>query len=127
MRGMIITVLVSLLLVLLIGFFCAFSSRRLSDDFQIRVEEIIAEIHLQRWERALQLTREAEKYWEEKSMLLSMWVNHQDVDQVATGLAQLRISISQQQTYHALLYADEINAALSLIYQRDAFSLKNIL
>lgn len=127
MRSMIITVCLSLLLVIAIGVFCGISSLHTSQNFQIRMEEISALISLRRWEEALQHARSAQQDWEEKSPLLSMWVSHENVDEVGIGLSHLSISIQQQEEYHALLYIAEICESLSLIYQKDAFSLKNIL
>ncbi|MBQ4075474.1 MAG: DUF4363 family protein [Clostridia bacterium] len=126
MRSMIITVCISLLLVIAIGVFCGISSLHTSQNFQIRMEEISALISLRRWEEALQHARSAQQDWEEKSPLLSMWVSHENVDEVGIGLSHLSISIQQQEEYHALLYIAEICESLSLIYQKDAFSLKNI-
>lgn len=126
MRSMIITVCLSLLLVIAIGVFCGISSLHTSQNFQIRMEEISALISLRRWEEALQHARSAQQDWEEKSPLLSMWVSHENVDEVGIGLSHLSISIQQQEEYHALLYIAEICESLSLIYQKDAFSLKNI-
>lgn len=91
------------------------------------MEEISALISLRRWEEALQHARSAQQDWEEKSPLLSMWVSHENVDEVGIGLSHLNISIQQQEEFHALLYIAEICESLSLIYQKDAFSLKNIL
>lgn len=127
MRSMIITVCISLLLVIAIGVFCGISSLHTSQNFQTRMEEISALISLRRWEEALQHARSAQQDWEEKSPLLSMWVSHENVDEVGIGLSHLSISIQQQEEYHALLYIAEICESLSLIYQKDAFSLKNIL
>lgn len=124
---MIITVILSILLVAAIGLFCGFSSLHTSQNFQIRMEEISALISLHHWEEALNLSRGAQQDWEEKSPLLSLWVSHENVDEVGIGLSHLSISIQQKEEYHALLYIAEICESLSLIYQKDAFSLKNIL
>jgi len=127
MRSMIITVAIALTAVIAIGLFCGFYSLYTSEKFQIRVEEVSALIRQQCWEEALSLTRQIEKDWEKSSGLLSMWVSHENADDVGISLSRLSISISQQEEYHALLYIAELSSSLTMIYQKDAFSLKNIL
>ena len=127
MRGMIIAVAISFFLALGMGIYCGESSRQVSEEFIVRIEEVAAAIQMEQWESALQLIRAAEKAWENQSKTLAMWVNHGDVDEVSVGLTQLRISLQEKEKYHALLYAAELNEALALIYHRDALALKNIL
>ena len=127
MRGMLITVILSFLLVLGMGIYFGMSSKNVSEAFIIYIEEAEAAIQEEEWEEALRLIRAIEKEWEKRSRVLSMWVNHGDVDDVSVGLAQLRISAEEKEKYHALLYAAELDEALSLIYHRDALALKNIL
>ena len=127
MRGMMATVAVTLALVLAIGFLCGAHSKSASEDYQVAVEEVATAIRQERWEDALTMARQAEQNWQEEGATLAMWVNHQDLDEVSLGFAQLRVSIEQRETYHALRCIAELEEGLSLIYQRDAFSLKNIL
>lgn len=127
MRAMTATVAIVLVLVLAIGIFCGLHSRNASENYKVRIEEAAVAIRQENWEEALRLTRETEQDWEQESGTLAMWVNHADVDEVSVGMAQLRVSIEERESYHALLYAAELEEALTLIYQRDAFSLKNIL
>lgn len=127
MRAMTVTVAVVLALVLAIGIFCGLHSRNTSERYKVRIEEVATAILQEKWEESLRLIREAEQDWEDESGTLAMWVNHEDVDVVSVGMAQLRVSIEEGERYHALLYAAELEEALTLIYQRDAFSLKNIL
>lgn len=127
MRGMTATVVISFLLVLVLGICCGERSRIVSEDFILRIEEAATAVKQEKWERALELARETEKAWQEQSAALAMWVNHGDVDDVSVGLSQFRVSIDEKEKYHALLYAAELDEALSLIYHRDALALKNIL
>ena len=127
MRGMMVTVAVAFILALGLGIYCGEKSRILSEEFIVRIEEIAAAVKQEKWEKALALERETEQAWESQSKTLSMWVNHGDVDEVSVGLAQLRISLQEREKYHVLLYAAELNEALTLIYHRDALALKNIL
>lgn len=127
MRGMTVTVAVTFALVLAIGLLCGGYSQRASEEFKVRIEEIAALLGQEQWKEALSLCRETEQHWEEKGRTLAMWVNHEDVDDVSVGLAQLRVAIQGQERYFALLYAAELEEALTLIYQRDALTLKNVL
>lgn len=127
MRSMIFTVIASLAVVIGIGLFCGFYSLRTGENFQIRAEEISVLVRQQRWDEALSQSLQMEKDWEKISRLLSMWVSHESVDDVGIGLSRLSISLRMQEEYHSLLYIAEISTSLSMIYQKDAFSLKNIL
>ena len=65
--------------------------------------------------------------WEEKSALLSLWVNHGDVDEVSLGLERLETALEQEERFLSLLYATELGEAVSHLYHRDALMLSNIL
>jgi len=99
MRGMLITVILSFLLVLGMGIYFGMSSKNVSEAFIIYIEEAEAAIQEEEWEEALRLIRAIEKEWEKRSRVLSMWVNHGDVDDVSVGLAQLRISAEEKEKW----------------------------
>ena len=127
MRGMTVTVAIAFCLALGLGIYCGERSRIVSEEFIVRIEEIAVWVQQEQWDNAMAELRATEKAWEDQSRTLSMWVNHGDVDAVSVGLAQLRISLQEKEAYHALLYAAELDEALSLIYHRDTLMLKNIL
>lgn len=127
MRGMTATVCVSLALIVGIGLACGVYSHRISQEYTVAVERIAAEIRMENWEESLGMARALGQSWQERSDLLSMWVNHADVDAVTVGMAQFQASIEAREKYHSLLYSAELEEALALIYFRDAFALKNIL
>jgi len=127
MRLMLGTVIVSFILSILLVFFCGMTSHRICVYFQLRMKETDALIRKAGWQEALSMVSQAQAYWKAQSPLLSMWAPHQSIDDVTSGLQLLCISIEEREKYHALLYSAEISAALSLIFQQDAFALKNIL
>ena len=127
MRMLLSTVLISFFLALLLVLFCSIASHDISNQFIRKIDQADSLIQQHRWPEAAELISDVSQHWQQKSMLLSMWVCHQEVEQVAAGLTLLSISVENQELYHARLYAAEISAALSLIDHRDAFALKNIL
>lgn len=127
MRSLIITLLCCFALVMGLSLFCGISSRNASRQYQERLEEIQIAIQDKQWNQAKRLSVQTEKDWKDQSPFLSMWVHHDIVDSITIGLSQLIISIENQEEYHTLLYLAEIGESVSFIYQKDAFSLKNIL
>lgn len=117
----------SFLLIVLIGGFCGVKSRGISEEYQLAMEEIEALAETGAWEEALFLAQAAEETWDEKSRILGMWVNHGDLDEVSRGLLHLKTALSEEKLFETLMYCREVHFALSYLYHRDAFSLKNIL
>ena len=127
MRAMTVTVVVSLALVVAIGGGCGWYSREISEQLQMKAEEIAAAAEESAWEEAQERIRAAEAEWRRQSDRLALWVNHADLEEVDLCFSRLRTAIWEENRYFSLLYAAELNEALELIYFRDAFSLKNIL
>ena len=126
MRGMLITLGVTLALILGIGIFSGNYSRFVGDEMQGQMKNMETIIRDGEFARARQMLTDIKKIWQQRSDILSMWVNHADVDNVSGGLRQLEVSLQEEETYFSLLYAAELQEALSHIYHRDALMLKNI-
>ena len=127
MRTMTWTVIISLALVAALGAGCGAYSRRVSEEFQMETEQILAALAAGDWEDALARTRLLDRAWTEKNDLLSLFVNHPDLEAVSLCLRRLRLAVEEKQRYWAMEAAHEMREALELIYFRDALSLKNIL
>ena len=127
MRAMIWVVAVTAVLVALIGGFCGAYSSDASQAMRNRVTEMNAVVRSGNTEAAMAEALQLEAEWQEKSALLSLWVNHQDIDDVSIGIQQLKVSIEEGEDYFALRYLAELDEALAHIYHRDAFKLRNIL
>ena len=127
MRAMIWVVAVTAALVALIGGFCGAYSSNTSQALRSRVMEMNAVVLSGNAEAAMAQALRLEEAWQEKSALLCLWVNHQDIDDVSVGIQQLKVSIEVGETHDALRYLAELDEALAHIYHRDAFKLRNIL
>lgn len=126
MRGMAITLAVTLLLILSISIFSGRYSRFVSEEMQGQMENMEPLIRNGDFAGARQMQKDMMKAWQERSDLISMWVNHGDVDDVSSGFRRLETALSQEEPFYSLLYAAELKEALSHIYHRDALMLKNI-
>ena len=127
MRAMTATVIVSFALMLALGLYCGAYSKGVSEEMQGQVREMRGEIQAGSLETALWRTADMRRGWEEKSALLSLWVNHGDVDEVSLGLERLETALEQEERFLSLLYAAELGEAVSHLYHRDALMLSNIL
>lgn len=127
MRAMTATVLVSLALMLALGLYCGAYSKDISEEMQGQVREMRGEIQAGSLSAARRRTADMRRDWEEKSALLSLWVNHGDVDEVSLGLERLETALEQEERFFAMLYAAELGEAASHLYHRDALMLSNIL
>ena len=123
MRGMVWVVLAAFALILCIGIFCGAYSSRISEEMQARVSTVASLAEEADTAQALARTRDLMGDWEKRSGLIAMWVNHEDVDEVSLGLERLEA----EEPFFARLYLAQLQEALSHIYHRDAFQLKNIL
>ena len=127
MRGMLLVVAGTLTLILLIGIFCGMYSSRISEEMQARASTVASLFASGQDREALSCARDLMGDWEGRSGLISMWVNHEDVDEVSINLERLLAALEEEQPFFARLYLTQLQEALSHIYHRDAFQLKNIL
>lgn len=127
MRGLTVTVAVSFLLILGIGLFSGNYSHFVSEEMQGQTKLMERMIASGQWAEAGKMAEEMEKTWQTRGDILSMWVNHGDVDDVSAGLKRLRVSIEAREPFHSLLCAAEVGEALDHVYHRDSLRLKNIL
>jgi len=127
MRFMTITLILALCLSLGLGIFCSLYTSHLHHEYRLQIESVSSAIQEESWESALNKTRSLEESWKRHAKFLSLFTAHNEVDAVSLGLTQLRVSIEENERYHALLYAAELCETLALIDSRDAFVLKNIL
>ena len=127
MRGMVWVVLAAFALILCIGIFCGAYSSRISEEMQARVSTVASLAEEADTAQALARTRDLMGDWEKRSGLITMWVNHEDVDEVSLGLERLLVALEAEEPFFARLYLAQLQEALSHIYHRDAFQLKNIL
>ena len=127
MRGLIWTVSVSLLLIVGIGVFSGRYSDFVSDEMRGQLTRLEEKIRDTQWTEASQMAEDMEKSWQRRGDVLSMWVNHADVDDVRMGLKRLRVAIRAQDALQTFLSAADLSEALDHVYHRDALRLKNIL
>lgn len=123
---MLITAAVTLALILGIGIFSGSYSRFVSEEMQGQMKTLGEKVLSGAWTEARQMQRDLADTWQRRGDLLSLWVNHGDVDNVGAGLRQLEVSLDREETFYSLLYAAELEESLSHIYHRDALMLKNI-
>ena len=127
MRAITITLLICMFIALSLGIFCSCYTHHVSQEYQLQIEDTAFAIQENQWKDALEKILFLEKHWEKHAHILSLFTDHGEVDAVSLALTQLRVSIEEQERYHALLYAAEICETLVLIHSRAAFVLKNIL
>lgn len=127
MRGLTVTVLISLALILGIGLFSGNYSRFISEEMQEQTELLTQRIASGEWTEAEKMAEEMAHAWKGRGDVLSMWVNHADVDDVSAGLEKLQVSIRARETFYSQLCAAELREALDHVYHRDSLRLKNIL
>ena len=117
----------ALALILSIGIFCGTYSSRVSEEMRARVSTVASLSEGADTEQALARVRELMGDWEKRSGLIAMWVNHEDVDEVSIGLERLLTALEAEEPFFTRVYLAQLQEALSHIYHRDAFQLKNIL
>ena len=126
MRGTLATVAVSLVLLLLIGFYTGNQSRQTTIEFSRDVDELDTLVRAGEWEKAEEWLKNLQQAWEERSELLQTWVNHADVDTVSLAFRELSCALEMRETFYAMTSMEELREGVSHIYHRDSFALKNI-
>ncbi|MBE5786796.1 MAG: DUF4363 family protein [Clostridiales bacterium] len=127
MRALTWTVICCGALLLLLGLGLGIFSRHIIGPHQISLAAMTAAVEREQWAQAVRDAQAAEQKWQKQAMLLSLWAQHEDVNDVAAGWAQLKIALQEQNRYEALLILRHLSDALTMICDRDAFALKNIL
>lgn len=117
----------TLALILLIGIFCGMYSSRISEEMQARAATVASLFAAGSSREALSCARDLMGDWERRSGLISMWVNHEDVDEVSANLERLLVALEEEERFFVWLYLSQLQEAFSHLYHRDAFQLKNIL
>lgn len=127
MRGLWVKALVSLALLLAIGFYTASESAKATKKYTAFASELEAMIEDGRWQAARAALEEATETFEACGDVLQTWVNHADVDVVSLALRELKRALKEEERFFALMTLEEFKEGVSHLYHRDAFALKNIL
>lgn len=127
MRRLTGTVLISFILILGFGIFSGNYSLFVSGEMQDQVAVMEEKVTKAQWTEAETMVLQMEQAWQQRGDILSMWVNHGDVDDVSAGLKKLRVAVAAREPFYTLLCAAEVKEALDHVYHRDSLRLKNIL
>ena len=114
-------------LLLALGLGCGLYSRQIAHPYHLTLSDIASSVDQEQWTQAAHTARGAELEWKKQSSLLFLFANHEDVNAVASGWAQLKIALQEKQRYESLLILQQLSDALTMIHDRDAFALKNVL
>ena len=124
MRYLTVTVAVALALLIGAGVYCTLYSKRVSDDYKALAAQVERDARLEAWPSAQEKALRLAAAWRETGDVLSMWVNHADVDDVTIALSRLQIALEMRDAAESLSIIAELNENLSHIYHRDSLSLK---
>ncbi len=79
------------------------------------------------WQRAADAAEEYLRTWQKTAPWLHMLINHEDVDGVNLALTRFRLAIATRDIAMCRDASAELRESARQVYQRDAFTLANVL
>lgn len=127
MKRQLILTLALLAFTILLGIACEYGSHHIAVSFQNEMLPVQTALAEENWDEALRLTENIHYDWENKSHIVQLWVNHEDIDHVTACLLDLRAALITQDLTAALTASSQCAENFGHLHHRDAFTLRNIL
>ncbi len=118
---------VSLLLILLLFFFCDSVRRGIALDMLQKCRQVDEHIAWGDREGAKQLAMEMQAHWQDKAGFLTLFTHHQLTNRVDEMLLQVITALENQAEYELRMGLEGLKNAVRQVHEQDAFVLKNIL
>ncbi len=97
------------------------------DQLTGQLEKVVLQMQAGDKEKALAHYQELAALWEEKEPLLELMIRHQHLDETAVGIRALSAYISHDSPVLFFAEADKIRFCLRDIWEKETFSLENLL
>ena len=97
------------------------------DQLTGQLEKVVLQMQAGDKEKALAHYQELAALWEEKEPLLELMIRHQHLDEAAVGIRALSAYISHDSPVLFFAEADKIRFCLQDIWEKETFSLENLL
>ncbi|MBQ4640526.1 MAG: DUF4363 family protein [Clostridia bacterium] len=118
---------VSLVLILLLFFFCDLVRRGVAHDMLRRCRQVEEYVAWGNAQEAKQLAMEMQALWQDKEAFLTFFTHHQLTAQVNRMITQVIIALDAGRDYELRMGLEGLREAVRQVHEQDAFVLKNIL
>ncbi len=127
MKMTLTSTLVTLALLLAIGFFTSSKGANASRVFIEETEALVRLVESEDWIAADEAVRALGERWEEENPALQTFLIHGDIDEVNLLLTSLEAATKERERFHALWFLAELTENFGHLRHRDSLTLKNIL
>ncbi|SBV99674.1 conserved exported hypothetical protein [uncultured Eubacteriales bacterium] len=105
----------------------AYFLNQLTSDITTLLDRAESRAKAEDWRSATKLTTQANDLWEDHTLYLHVFLRHSNIDEVETGFREVwEFLLAEERTDYAAANAHLIEA-VSMLYEAEQFSLKNIL
>ncbi|MED9822815.1 MAG: DUF4363 family protein [Christensenellales bacterium] len=101
--------------------------RRATGEAMAQTQQILADIRAGSLTQAKEKAHALDKTWDERASRLEIMVDHGSTDDVRYALSRLLAALEGEDRSAALIYACELEGSVEHVYERQAFTLENML
>lgn len=101
--------------------------RRATGEAMAQTQQILADIRAGALAQAKEKAHALDKTWDERASRLEIMVDHGSTDDVRYALSRLLAALEGEDRAAALIYACELEGSVEHVYERQAFTLENML
>ena len=101
--------------------------QRAREEFQTLLEQAEARAETGDWEEARVLTEQALTQWQSRDSYLHILLRHSDTDQIYTGFQEVLEFLTCQEAGEYSAANARLMTQISLLYEAEQFTLKNVL
>lgn len=126
MKTFIIAIVV--LLIIVTGGTCyKWYLNKVEEELSSMLDEISDMFQSEDWDKISNKTEEVSEKWEKNEAYLSMFNDHEDVDDIRLSISNLKESIRYQDKEHSQKAVEETKILLNRLRKNETLSLENIL
>jgi hypothetical protein len=105
----------------------AYFLNQLTSDITALLDRAESRAKAEDWQSAAKLTEQANDLWEDHTLYLHIFLRHSNIDDVETSLCEVWEYLQAEDRSNYAAANARLIAVISMIYEAEQFSIKNIL
>lgn len=105
----------------------AYFLNQLTSDITALLDRAESRAKAEDWQSAAKLTEQANDLWEDHTLYLHIFLRHSNIDDVETSLCEVWEYLRAEDRSNYAASNARLIAVISMIYEAEQFSIKNIL
>lgn len=123
---LLVSIFVIVLMILGAGFWTNHALQETTRDLTAQVDRITQEIKGERWDQAIQQTKDLEKTWKEEAKWWPALLDHQEMDNIEFSLAKVKEYVASRDYPLALGQLSELKLMIEHIPRKESVKIENI-